>query len=146
LLPDGVRKPKEKIAMNIRRIQVVFSFLAIVSFLAGAGCSTSPAKLTSKDAGTTVHVAQGHLLEIQLEGNPTTGYTWEAAPDSSSLLVQQGEPQFKADSSALGSGGLMTLRFKAEQKGTGVLKLIYHRTFEPNVAPLRTVEFTLVVE
>jgi inhibitor of cysteine peptidase len=81
-----------------------------------------------------------------LEGNPTTGYTWELAPGSGELVVLQGEPEFKADSSALGSGGVITLRFKAVKQGTGPLKLIYHRSFEPNTAPLETFAATLVVE
>jgi inhibitor of cysteine peptidase len=86
------------------------------------------------------------MLVIALEGNPTTGYTWETAPDSSDVVALQGEPQFKADTSALGSGGTMTLQFKAVKQGTAPLKLIYHRTFEPGVAPLQSFDVTVVVE
>jgi inhibitor of cysteine peptidase len=103
-------------------------------------------KLIAGDAGSTVHLRQGDALEISLDGNPTTGYTWEVAPDAGALLVQQGNPEFKADSSALGSGGIMTLRFKADHQGTTDLKLIYHRTFEPNVPPLRTFEVKVIVD
>jgi predicted secreted protein len=126
-------------------INVLIAFITI-AILAACGAGSDPVKLTAKDAGTTVHLKQGDVLEIALEGNPTTGYTWEAAPDSGSLLALQGEPQFKADSSALGSGGIMTLQFKAVQTGTAPLKLIYHRTFEPGVAPLQSFEVTVVVE
>lgn len=103
-------------------------------------------KLTAKDAGSTIYVKQGEVLEVTLEGNPTTGYTWEEPAGAGEVLAQQGEPEFKADSSALGSGGMMTLRFKAMQAGTYPLKLIYHRTFEPNVPPLQTYDVTIVVE
>jgi predicted secreted protein len=62
------------------------------------------------------------------------------------LLSQQGEAEFKSASSALGSGGIVTLRFKAMQPGNMKLKLIYHRTFEKNVPPIKSYEIGLVVE
>lgn len=124
-----------------------FAYLVICLTLGACGAQgVDPVTITQKDAGTTIRVKQGSLINVTLEGNPTTGYTWEAAPGAGAGLEPQGEPAFKADSSALGSGGMMTLQFKAAQTGTIDLKLIYHRTFEPNVAPLRTFEVTIVVE
>src|SRR5512136_2840567 len=121
--------------------------LAFLSVCAALASCASPAanvtKLTAKDAGSTVNIRVGNTLEIALEGNPTTGYTWEIAPDSGILLSQQGEAEFKSGSSALGSGGIVTLRFKAIQQGKTKLKLIYHRTFEPSVAPLQSYEIGL---
>ncbi len=127
-------------------VNVLIAFITIAILAACGAAGSDPVKLTAKDAGTTVHLKQGGVLEIALEGNPTTGYTWEAAPESGDLVVLQGEPQFKADTSALGSGGIMTLQFKAVKTGTAPLKLIYHRTFEPGVAPLQSFEVTVVVE
>ncbi len=129
---------------KIVNVLIAFTTIAILA-ACGAGGS-DPVKLTVSDAGKTVHVKQGDTLEIALEGNPTTGYTWEVAPGSGELVALQGEPQFKPDSSALGSGGMMTLQFKAVSRGTAPLKLIYHRTFEPNVAPLNSFEITVAVE
>ena len=124
--------------------------LALLSVCAALTSCASPAasvtKLTAQDAGSTVNIRVGNTLEIALEGNPTTGYTWEIAPESGTLLSQQGEAEFKSASSALGSGGIVTLRFKAIQPGTMKLKLIYHRTFEPSVPPLQSYEIGLVVE
>jgi inhibitor of cysteine peptidase len=128
------------------RAQLV-TFLVLCTALAGCGVPGSgTTKLSEKDAGSTVHVKQGDIVEVALDGNPTTGYTWEQAPGSGDLLTQQGDPEFKADTNALGSGGIMTLRFKALHPGTYPLQLIYHRTFEPNVAPLHTFEATVVVD
>lgn len=107
--------------------------------------NTSNMKLSTKDAGSTVNLKLGQIMDITLEGNPTTGYTWEVAPDSGTLLAQQGEWEFTPDSNALGSGGTVTLRFKAIQSGNAVLKLIYHRTFEPEAQPIHTFEINLVV-
>ncbi len=130
----------------VKIINVMIAFIVIAVLAACEAAGSGPAKLTAKDAGTTVHVKQGETLEIALEGNPTTGYTWEVAPGSGDVVALQGEPQFKADTSALGSGGVMTLQFKAVKQGTAPLKLIYHRTFEAGVAPLQSFEVTIVVE
>lgn len=132
--------------MSTRTVQLLVCFIIGAALAACGALGSNPVSLTGKDAGSTVHVKQGGTVQIALEGNPTTGYTWEVAPGSAAGLEQQGEPEFKADSSALGSGGMMTLRFKATQPGTTALKLIYHRTFEPNVAPLQTFEVTIVVD
>lgn len=124
-------------------------FLCLVGLLALVACvlpGSGPVQLTAGDAGSTVHVKQGATVEVSLEGNPTTGYTWETVPDRSSLLAQQGQPVFAADNNALGSGGMMTLRFRAVQAGTAPLKLIYHRTFEPGVPPLHTFDVTIIVD
>ena len=127
-------------------LQLVVCLIICAAMAACGARGSDSVTLTQKDAGTTVHLKQGTNVNIALEGNPTTGYTWEVAPGGSSVLEQQGEPTFKPDSSAVGSGGMVTLQFKASQAGTINLKLIYHRTFEPNVAPLHTFEVTIVVE
>ena len=125
----------------------LLAFLSVCAALTSCALpAANVTKLTAKDAGSTVNIRVGNTLEIALEGNPTTGYTWEIAPESGALLSQQGEAEFKSASTALGSGGIVTLRFKAIQQGTMKLKLIYHRTFEPGVAPLQSYEIGLVVE
>jgi len=128
------------------RLQLVVCLIICAAMAACGARGSDSVTLTQKDAGTTVHLKQGTNVNIALEGNPTTGYTWEVAPGGNGVLEQQGEPAFKPDSSAVGSGGMVTLQFKASQAGTINLKLIYHRTFEPNVAPLHTFEVTIVVE
>jgi inhibitor of cysteine peptidase len=129
--------------MWMRRLCLIV--LCLCAALAGCSGNADLIRLTASDAGSTVNMRLGATLEISLEGNPTTGYTWEPAPDAQELLVQQGEAQFRADSALLGSGGLVTLRFKAAQQGAAELRLIYHRTFESNVPPIRTFAVHVVV-
>jgi inhibitor of cysteine peptidase len=102
--------------------------------------------LGEKDAGRTVELRAGQALEITLPGNPTTGYLWEVASVDAAVLKAVGEPQFKADSSAVGSGGQITLRFEAASAGQTALQLIYHRSFEKDVPPAKTFEVTVVVK
>lgn len=131
--------------MSARTAHILLSAL-LVAVLASCG-QPRPAvtRLTAIDAGSTVTLRVGDSLDVALEGNPTTGYTWEMAPGAGSLLEQKGEREFKPNSSALGAGGVFKLRFKAIRQGEAQLKLIYHRTFEPNVPPLQTFEVKLVV-
>lgn len=132
--------------MFTRIVRILSLGLLIALLTSCASAAQSGLKqLTAKDAGSTVELRIGDNLEVALAGNPTTGYTWEVSPAADALVEQQGEPQFKADSNALGAGGIMTLKFKAVKEGAASLKLIYHRTFEPNVPPLQTFEAKLIV-
>lgn len=91
-------------------------------------------------AGTAVALQVGERLAVALEGNPTTGYTWSVAAADPAILKQLGEPEFQPASSALGAGGMQTIRFAATGVGTTPLKLIYARPFEPDTPPLATFE------
>lgn len=123
--------------------------VAALLALAMAACGQSTPKqvsLSEKDAGRTVQLPVGRTLEVVLEGNPTTGYLWEAAAGDTAIIRQEGEAQFTPATSALGSSGKMTLRFTGVAAGQTVLKLIYHRPFEKNVPPSKTFEVTVVVK
>lgn len=132
--------------MATRRVPFLAAALLVCAVLAyGASPAASVKKLTATDAGSTVTLKVGDVLEVDLEGNPTTGYTWEPAPGGGALLILQGEAEFKANTKAMGSGGIITLRLKAVQAGKMKLKLVYHRTFEPNIPPAKSFEVELVV-
>jgi inhibitor of cysteine peptidase len=137
---------KENNAMSIRKAPLRISLIVCATLAACAVPGSDLMKLTAKDAGSIVHVKQGDTVEISLECNPTTGYTWEVAPGGNEVLEPWGEAEFKPETSALGSGGIMTLRFKAAQAGASDLKLVYHRTFEPDVTPIQTFQVTVVVD
>jgi len=122
-----------------RYINPSLAFL-IVSILVIA-CGTTHAltrRLTQADAGSTVTLHPGDSLEIVLPANPTTGYTWEVQPGAETVLQQKGTPEFKQESALLGAGGIMTFRFECVAVGAVTLSLIYHRSFESGVAPLKT--------
>lgn len=116
------------------------------------GCSSSgssgPSSLTLEEgkSGGIVEINSGETFIIVLEGNPTTGYTWEVETIDATILQQLGEPDFSPDSNAIGSGGKFTFRFKAISVGQSPLKLIYHRPWEQDVPPLKTFELTVVVK
>ena len=133
--------------MNRYKSLMLFAVSALGLIL--AACAASPVSgptLTEQDAGHTVEVRPGGLLDVTLDGNPTTGYQWEVDSVDSAVLKQVGEPTFKADSTAVGSGGKVTLHFQGIAAGQTTLKLIYHRSFEKNVPPAKTFEVTVTVK
>jgi inhibitor of cysteine peptidase len=119
--------------------------ILVLTFLLINACSTKNETITisDKDQDSVVNINKNDLIIVELEGNPTTGYTWEVSPDSTINLSLQGEPEFVSSSDALGAGGIIKLTFKADGKGNGLLKLIYHRPWEENIPPDKTFSVTV---
>ncbi len=115
-----------------------------------SGCQNpfvkGPVKLTETDAGSTVEMNVGDMLEVMLEGNPTTGYDWEMASGDAAVLEQLGASTYKADSDLMGAGGQVTLRFKAVAAGQTTLQLVYHRPWETDEPPAQTFEVSVIVK
>jgi inhibitor of cysteine peptidase len=125
---------------------LIFTF-AIILVVAAACSSPTPAKLTSADNGKTIEVKTGDQITIVLAGNPSTGYNWLVKDPDTSMLQQIGEAEFKSDNPGLiGSGGTLTLTFKALKAGTTTLSLSYQRPWETDVKPLDTYSVTLTVK
>lgn len=124
--------------------------LLIVTLLLGllAGCSPKDSTLTDANNGQPATIKVGGRIVVELEANPTTGFTWEASNLDTTILKQLGETVYKpANSTPLpGSGGTQVLRFEAVAPGTTTLTLIYHRTFEVNVPPAKTYTIKVTVE
>jgi inhibitor of cysteine peptidase len=129
-----------------------FSFIALLTLLIALTLATacSPqqqeVKASIDDNGREKQLKKGQTLVVTLEGNPTTGYSWEVAePLDEQVLRQASEPEFKAESEALGAGGVQVLRFEAVNAGQITLKLVYHRPWEKDVEPLETYSIQVVV-
>ena len=112
--------------------------VAMAAALLATGCSgaASEVKVTQADNGGEVTVGIGQVLVVDLEGNPSTGFTWSVA-DKPVFLTTIGEPEFKADSDLVGASGSLELRFSADEPGQGTLELWYARPWE-SVQPEQT--------
>lgn len=97
------------------------------------------------DAGTTVELAVDDTLVIELEGNPSTGYSWEVGALDTAVLAPVGEVQFTPQSDLVGASGIVILRFQAMGAGESELSLIYHRPWEEDVEPLETFTINVIV-
>ena len=102
--------------------------------------------LNEEDTGSTAELRVGDTMEVVLDGNPTTGFSWETAAVDASVLKQLGEPGFEPYTNLIGSGGKFTFRFEAVASGQTLLRLIYHRPWETEVPPEKTFKVTVVVQ
>ncbi len=127
--------------------------LAAVLVALGAGaCAGAPAPtrpawvVTEADAGRSIQVPVGTMLDVALPGNPTTGYAWQRAPGDPGGIESVGAARFEPSGPALGQGGTEHLGFRVTKTGATPLWLVYRRPFEKNVAPARTFSVTIVGE
>ena len=149
-----------------KRLANVVSALIIVTIILITACTSSsdektpdePAlqeeelTLSIQEKDTAITITTGEIFHIILEGNITTGYTWEVNEIDENFLQQQGEMEYReredspastAEEPLVGAPGEFAFTFKALQAGDTELSLIYHRTFEPDVAPLD--EFSITI-
>jgi inhibitor of cysteine peptidase len=111
------------------------------------GKVTNKVTLTSADNGSQVEVKVGGQIIVTLDGNPSTGYTWEAKDLDATMFEQVGDPVFISSNPGLvGSGGALTLTFKTLKEGTSTLTLFYHRPWEADVDPIDTFTVTVTVK
>jgi inhibitor of cysteine peptidase len=126
----------------------IFLMVVLVGMLVSVtGCSSSRVAITSADNGKELNLKIGQQIVVALEGNPTTGYTWEAVDLDSSMIQQVGSTEFKSSNTRLvGAGGTQTLVFKTLKAGMTNLTLVYHRPWENGVKPLRSFEIKIIVK
>lgn len=119
--------------------------LAVLFFSMTACSAAKQIDLTAANNGSRVDINVGGLIVISLEGNPSTGYTWETSNLDSTILKQVGDAAFiSSDPSLMGSGGTLALTFEALKAGTTTLTLVYHRPWETDVDPIDTFTVTVV--
>jgi len=117
----------------------------VIGTSASACSAVGEVNLDASDDGSQIELNQGRFLVINLEGNLTTGYTWEAAGFDAQILRQVGDVGFTPDSGLIGSGGVQNLRFQAQQSGKTALELVYRRPWEIEVEPLKSFSVRVVV-
>lgn len=104
----------------------------------------------AQDNGGQIEAKVGDVLIVKLDANPSTGYAWEAVDLDGKILAQKGEVEFqqaKTEGEPLvGAGGTQVLRYDVLATGETELKLVYHRSFEPDVEPLQTFSVRVVVK
>lgn len=100
--------------------------------------------INEEQNGGVVAMVANDVVRIQIEGNPTTGFTWEPEHLDNHLLAQIGERKFTPNNNLKGGEGVFAFTFKALKPGVTHLRLIYHRSFEKDVPAARI--FDVVVD
>lgn len=121
---------------------------ALAVMLLTAACTSTPSEMTVTEAnnGQAVQVNSGQTLTVNLEANPSTGYSWEVSAINANILQQAGDPEFKSDSTLVGAAGKQLLHFKVLAKGEGKLELVYHRPWEKDKPPERTFSINVTAQ
>jgi predicted secreted protein len=70
----------------------------------------------------TLHVSPGDIIRLELEENPTTGYSW-SSPETDSFLSMMKNDYSLHQARGIGSGGMRTIEMKVEQSGSSSLQL-----------------------
>lgn len=104
-----------------------------------------PLSVTDANSGESVALARNQQLVVRLPSNPTTGYRWALAQQSTPMLEPEGAPIYEKGAGAAGAGGTETWRFAPTQAGEGTLRLEYRRLWEADAAPARVVSFKVTV-
>jgi predicted secreted protein len=141
------------LAVTLQRDRAVAVLATLVAGLSAAAWlfaesigGVPPVTLYEGDNGRALTVASGGEITIQLPGNPTTGYNWEATVGDSSVLYEANAPQYTPSSGALGAGGKYTFHYNAAAAGQCDLTLVYRRSWETGVTPLKTYRVKIVVQ
>lgn len=86
----------------------------------------------------------GDTLAIQLESNPSTGYQWSAKAPTNLKCTKV---SYVAKAPNLpGASGIRTFVFKAMGRGKGTVLFTYARSWEKNVAPVKTKKLAVQVK
>ena len=94
----------------------------------------------------TANVPSGSTMQVEIRGNPTTGYAWSYTPLESSNLLTHKDTAYERDQLQLmGSGGVYKFTFEipASAKGAQELVFVNARSWEP--VPIRTVTLKVTI-
>lgn len=88
-----------------------------------------------RDPAQAIHVGVEETFAIELEGNPTTGYTWHARlPQRCLDLV---EHEFSVAGRKAGAAGMEIFRFRAREVGQTEVMFAYRRPWGGTVREMR---------
>lgn len=117
--------------------------LSMVGIIVLSGCNISQGIRLRIKNDQILKLGKGQILGIELESNPTTGYSWFVTSKVSNILKQQGDSQYVESAPRLGAGGIQLYSFKAINKGKTDLIFEYKRPWEKESAEKHTVEVTV---
>jgi inhibitor of cysteine peptidase len=75
-----------------------------------------------------IPVAVGETFAVALEGNPSTGYTWQADVDA--RYLEQIAQEFEPAGVGVGAAGHEVCRFRALRAGKTRIALVYQRPWD----------------
>lgn len=92
--------------------------------------------LTAADHDKTVNLIIGETVDLHLESNPTTGYSWNSLQLPDGKIVRQTHHAYRGPAASgqthllVGAGGVEHWKFLAVAEGSTELNLVYRRGWE----------------
>jgi inhibitor of cysteine peptidase len=121
------------------------ALVAAAALLAACGDDGgTTVELDVTDSLSEVSLDVGDQLEVSLEANPTTGYSWELGPLPEGLQLVSSEFE-EPGGSLVGAPGMQQFVFEAVGAGSGILRFEYVRVFEDPVVAEQIVEYVLTI-
>ena len=100
--------------------------------------------VTEKNNGETIELDVHDTLQVNLAGNPTTGFVWEESSPASPILCPANHI-YTPSGTLMGSGGVFSFMYQATSHGSAQLSFVYRRPWETDVSPLQTFSITVFV-
>ena len=109
----------------------VWVMIILIIGLFEAGCSDSNEVMVRLHGDETIVLRSGHSFKVELNANPTTGYTWQVNTDKvSGLISEKVKSAYQRKNDLIGGGGIKIYTFYADGKGRGEIGFIYKRSWE----------------
>jgi predicted secreted protein len=130
----------------------LFGALAVFGLMVlSCGCTSKspdqerqPVIFTQENSSSLVNVPLSSNFAIQLEANPTTGYSWNNVTLSPGLeLISAGYKEKTHPEGMVGVGGTSTWIINAKDAGDQTFSTVYRRQWEPVTG--NELNFTLTV-
>lgn len=129
---------------------LVRSSTVVVLLLASVSCGDDGDEvriLTAEQSGAEIEFGSEEEFEVHLESNPSTGFMWEISEMTTPDLVQLVSRRYvEADSDLVGVAGTEVFVFSTGEKGAGVLRLEYVRSFDDPIVPERVAEYVVRID
>ena len=112
-----------------------------------AGITQEKTLVITRDMnGKSFSLKVGDTFEIQLATIPMDGFEWTPKDLDTTILIQEGQAVYKADTSPNSAGGIVTLRFKVVGAGKTHLTLLYQHPAENGLPALYNNSFGVNLE
>ncbi len=103
--------------------------------------------LDQANNGQTLTVTSGQMIDVKLDSNITTGYSWSLVGEPNPQILKFVSSKYNDPvGGAVGAGGSETWVFQATGRGTTSFKLAYFRPFEKNTPPAKEFSVTFTVQ
>ena len=132
---------------RIKKI-ISISFTALILTLCFTSCTESVKTLTEKNNDDSLDLKINDKIEIFLESNPTTGYSWILSNTVDNTIISVTGPEYvqpKKDKDMVGEGGYEIYTIEAISHGYTIVTLDYMRSWEEE-EPLETFQISISVD